>query len=136
MELLTPNTGFKLHSDPNEKILSPPPSVTTIVAENGLGSKLNIKTTGYLRSPIDDCFGKFGTQDLDGDLDPNPEHVLRGPDQTYLITHPACRDANVDPASLGSVKQNYSIGTISDQTFTFGTHRDTSGFNKVLSQNY
>ena len=133
VELLTPNTGFKLHSDPNEKILTPPPSVTTIVAENGLGSKLNIKTTGYLRSPIDDCFGKFRTQDLDGDLDPNPEHVLRGPDQTYLITHPACRDENVNPASLGSVKQNYSIGTISDQTFTFGTHRDTSGFNKVLS---
>ena len=94
-----------MHSDPNEKILSPPPSVTTIVAENGLGSKLNIKTTGYLRSPIDDCFGKFVLKTLMATLDPNPEHVLRGPDQTYLITHPACRDANVDPLHLAALNK-------------------------------
>ncbi|HZB15874.1 MAG TPA: hypothetical protein VE445_01805, partial [Nitrososphaeraceae archaeon] len=62
IKLLDPKTRFKcdlfsLESpcDVN-KALSPTKTVTTIVAEQGLSSRLNINTTGYLSLPIDNCF--------------------------------------------------------------------------------
>ena len=70
LKLLDSSTGFKKSTDSDTKQwLTSKPSITMIVAETGLGSTLNIKTTGYLTSPLDDCFGKFNTQDFDKSSD-------------------------------------------------------------------
>ena len=79
MKLLDSSTGFKKSTDPDTtRWLTSKPSITTIVAETGLGSTLNIKTTGFLTSPLDDCFGKFNTQDFDQSTD------LGRADSTYM----------------------------------------------------
>ena len=61
VELLDPKSrfkcGFGLEPPCDDKSLPPTKTVTTIVSEQGLSSRLNIYTTGYLTLfPIDDCF--------------------------------------------------------------------------------
>ena len=61
IELLDPKTrfrcGFGLAPACDDKTLSPTKTITTIVAEQGLSSKLNIYTTGYITLfPMDTCF--------------------------------------------------------------------------------
>ena len=71
VDLLNHNNGFKRYTDPDKKILTPSPRVNTIVAEHGLGSTLNISTTGWIRSTAhnDNCFGQFDTIDLSDTTD-------------------------------------------------------------------
>jgi hypothetical protein len=61
IKLLDPKTsficGFGLKPPCGGKALPPTKTVTTIVAEQGVSSRLNIYTTGYLTLfPIDNCF--------------------------------------------------------------------------------
>ncbi len=141
IELLTPSIGFKSVTDPDKKLLSSRPSLSTIIAEHSiapcsktlegkelvpcLGSELNIKTTGWLRSGMDrNCFGAFRTQDLSD-----------GADLYTLITESECRRENTNPESLGSVIQSASIGKgPSDLTFDIGPMEFDvcSGQNKLL----
>ena len=87
LKLLDSSTGFKKSTDSDTKQwLTSKPSITMIVAETGLGSTLNIKTTGYLTSPLDDCFGKFNTQDFDQIF------KFGRADSTYMLQHKGCRD--------------------------------------------
>ena len=141
VQLLSPSTGFKTASEPNKKVLSSLPSISTIIAEHSispcsktldgkelvpcLGSVLNIKTTSWLRSGMDrNCFGAFRTQDLSD-----------GADLYTLITEPECRRTNTNPESLGSVIQSASIGKGPyDLTFDSGPHKFDvcSGQNKLM----
>ena len=110
VQLLNPSNGFKKYTDPDKKILTPAPSVNTIVAEHGLGSTLNISTTGWIRSTAhnDNCFGEFDTIDL------STLNDLRRAVQ--------CAESNTKAESLGRVDQTFSLGNDFERKVTSGPH--------------
>ena len=108
IKLLDPTTRFTCEEPPcdDNKALSPTKTVTTIVAEQGLSSRLNIYTTGYLTLPIDECFMPDDRWNFD--------NTGGGSLSQWDLTDVAiCGDPGND-ALIGNVK--YSIST---KNFTF-----------------
>ena len=106
IELLDPKSrfkcGFGLEPPCDDKALPPTKTVTTIVAEQALSSRLNIYTTGYLTLfPIDDCFLPGG--DYRWNFDNTGGGSLSNRDFGAVIN---CGDPG-DDALIGNV--NYSF---------------------------
>lgn len=124
IELLGPNKGP--FTDPTKPGSNPSPNsrqlsnsfIDTIIADNGLASTLNIKTTGWLSSEMDTCFGDF-----------HPHLPSAVPPVSEWIHFYSCSHANTDPESLGSVNKQYTIGTINKQNMVRPTHYECSGPN-------
>ena len=101
VKLLNPTTGFN-DGEPDTKSLPGVPSVTTIVAEQGPASTLKIRSTGYLRLAIDQCFGD-GYFDKDEEKWPGGGSLVGVMSYDHLIRD--CLGANpLDFAKIGRVK--------------------------------